>query len=709
MYYETNSWRPVSLKKKKINFYLRLLSIAFLSLVLFQEEGRAQRNIILYSLQNVPQTSNSNPAIIPDIQGYFGLPLLSNVNAGLSNTSFTFKEFGIPSFSNIDEDNFDFQNVLTKVNARNRLIAEADLELINFGFHLGKGFITFSLTEHTENILRYPPDLIQLGADVDEDINVQGNLYDLSQLDFNLVHYRTIALGYAKALNARINVGIKAKLLMGLENLWSENTGLQLVTLDNSDTYGVANRLEILSAGLGRFSDDNDFSISKYFTNPGNYGLAFDIGGTFKINNKFRVEASLINLGFIRWSSGVNYYVISDIINDLDNLADDIEEDLIDGKPRSPITYQTPLAPEIIVGGRYQLNSSQIISLLINSKFYRGYTDVAAAVMYNFQINKWFGFSLNYAAYHQSYVNLGTGVSFALGPVQIYAATDNILGAISPTSVNNAHLNFGINFLIGKNKKEIPPGSIASNAVGTVMAADSLVNQNGVVNNQGISPENPSLETPSSNTPEGAIPDRPKFRVNGHAFDKITGKTVGPIYIDIFRLSANFQRDFIRSTAFPEGRFTLALQRSENLHELEISTFGYQLGKFTIDPTVPQKTYEFGLSPDETEAKSIPEALKIEAPVVQAEEEFKEEMFEVETKATEEKVSEDINQPPNQFSVTLVTSLRREATSRSKVLRRLNEGAIVKLLEKTNQYWWKVDLNGEIGYVKAALLAEYLK
>lgn len=56
------------------------------------------------------------------------------------------------------------------------------------------------------------------------------------------------------------------------------------------------------------------------------------------------------------------------------------------------------------------------------------------------------------------------------------------------------------------------------------------------------------------------------------------------------------------------------------------------------------------------------------------------------------------------FSVTKATSLRRKATHNSKVLQRLSAGKSVTVLEKTNRYWWKVNIDGREGYVKALLL-----
>ena len=56
------------------------------------------------------------------------------------------------------------------------------------------------------------------------------------------------------------------------------------------------------------------------------------------------------------------------------------------------------------------------------------------------------------------------------------------------------------------------------------------------------------------------------------------------------------------------------------------------------------------------------------------------------------------------YYITQRTSLRSHATSQSDVLRRLAVGTELEILDKHNEWWWYVSLNGQEGYVKAHLL-----
>ncbi len=56
------------------------------------------------------------------------------------------------------------------------------------------------------------------------------------------------------------------------------------------------------------------------------------------------------------------------------------------------------------------------------------------------------------------------------------------------------------------------------------------------------------------------------------------------------------------------------------------------------------------------------------------------------------------------YSVTQPTSFRTGPSSKNKVLRRLSNKDQLSLVEKTNNFWWKMTWDGQTGYVKAALL-----
>ena len=84
--------------------------------------------------------------------------------------------------------------------------------------------------------------------------------------------------------------------------------------------------------------------------------------------------------------------------------------------------------------------------------------------------------------------------------------------------------------------------------------------------------------------------------------------------------------------------------------------------------------------------------------------EIKEEIKKVIPKPEEIDYDEVIEPIYTVYKITKKTSLRQKATASSKVLKRLNVGTEVKVIDQVDRYWCKVILNGKEGYVKVLLL-----
>ncbi|MFT4667782.1 MAG: hypothetical protein ACI9XB_004756 [Gammaproteobacteria bacterium] len=56
------------------------------------------------------------------------------------------------------------------------------------------------------------------------------------------------------------------------------------------------------------------------------------------------------------------------------------------------------------------------------------------------------------------------------------------------------------------------------------------------------------------------------------------------------------------------------------------------------------------------------------------------------------------------YIVTKATSLRVSGDSKSKILKRLQIGTGVSVLDSSGKYWWKVTYNNKVGWVKKQLL-----
>lgn len=644
------------LKKYSQASLLFILAALFLSPALI-----AQRNLTLFHMHALPQANSVNPGFIPEGKWFVGLPGVSNINFGASSSGSKLNQFGIQSLSKFGEQ-LDFRSALFSILPKNNAVIEANVDLLNVGFKLNKGYFSIGLSDQVEGQLKYSDELIILAAieqGNEEDLASQyDSTFNLSKLNFNASHYRTLALGYALPIGEKFTIGAKVKFLMGLENIWTDNHGLKLMTspTPNAD-YIVENRLDILSAGLNRFSDREDFSIANYFLNPGNYGLAFDIGGTFQFDEKNQFQFSLVNLGMIRWSNRVNYTVLNGTLTDPEGYLEDTWDNLVEQSAPSTISYFTPLAPQVYMGGKHQLSDKQSIGYLINAKLYRAHPSFALSASYNLQLNHAFGVTASYSAYNQNYTNFGLGLSLKLGPVQLYTVTDNLLGIMSPTKVNNAHFNAGINLLFGVKRKEPPMNEIANNTILPQAESEDLAAE---------------------------LEQIPYYTIRGEVKDRESGNLAEYIYVDVYKIFKDGRRELVRTRAFPGGKFEQKIDLSKAQHEIVINSYGYKAATYQFKPIKGQLLKVFSMDRD-PDTNIAPIALERPA-----------------DKGVNPKGNGDIIR--SSFSLIQRTSLRNAPNSTSTVLKRVAVGTEMKLLEKTNNQWWKVSLEGQSGWIKAALL-----
>lgn len=140
-----------------------------------------------------------------------------------------------------------------------------------------------------------------------------------------------------------------------------------------------------------------------------------------------------------------------------------------------------------------------------------------------------------------------------------------------------------------------------------------------------------------------------------------------------------------------------------NYERLDKLQSKFYAGRYNVPASAPAEPADAGSEEKEPPTAKINEKPKKEEPVAVApaepapEPEVKEEVV-VET--DKEDAVFPVAVEPAEYVVIKATSLRQKSTHKSKVLTRLYEGREVTVLEHTNEWWWKVDYKGRIGWVK---------
>lgn len=433
--------------------------IALLFLFLGLQLVRAQHGLVLYNMRYVPQVTQLNPATFPLMRGYFGFPGLSGIKVSAGHSGFTVNQFN----SAQAEGETDYGQLGRYLKpSDNRLFTDTEVQLLNFGFNLGAGYLHFSLSENMLASGTYGRSLFGMLDDIDKQRlgrSITDTVYNHADFGLNGIYYRSFGLGYAQEILPGLSVGGRLRYLQGISGLQTQNDDLSFRFSRSQDYFQIQGQMAVLASGLDVL-DDAGFAPLAFGGN--NSGFALDFGVQYLLNRHFELSFSTINLGQISWKKAVARQVVDkDFPSDAESIDDHLDrwdqlfEDLVDGKssPQSGASsFTTPLPKRIFIGGNYYLRPHTSFGLVINPVMYQGSTDISFALSGNTRVGKILGLSV--ALGHDRYqsVTLGTGFALELGSFQLYGVTDNVLAAFNWQDSYAAQAQVGINLNFGRGK-----------------------------------------------------------------------------------------------------------------------------------------------------------------------------------------------------------------------------------------------------------------
>lgn len=350
-------------------------------ILLISSTAFAQQDFVLYNMYDVPQSSYSNPSNQFNGKFYIGLPALSSNYYSLSNSGFSYSD-AIKKRG--DSLVLDFDALIKELEDENFTSFNSKVDLLSFGFHISKKTqLTFNVTENINFRFNYTKDFVRFvyeGNGAFED-----NTADFTNLGFAANHYREYGLALSHTFTEKLRIGLRAKYLYGMENIYSEKTEMSLTTDPNNYTLTGRADVAIRTSGL---QDFEDIDVMDYATKRDNKGFGLDIGGHYELNEKVSFNASLLDLGYITWNNDVKNYIIEDgeysysgieissftVENDttgetsFDRVLDSLEEEFEVKENQNK--YTSPLTSRIYLGANYKLNSKMVVGGLFQSEFF---------------------------------------------------------------------------------------------------------------------------------------------------------------------------------------------------------------------------------------------------------------------------------------------------------------------------------------------------
>ncbi len=421
----------------------------------------AQQELSTHLMRGVWQANRSNPAFFPEHKFTIGLPgVYSNLLVtGLKYNQIVSEDAGGRRVLDIDKG-------ISQLDADNLIRENTEIETLSFGVRLGKLSLSAGHAVRFNAFMNYPKTLPQLIW--------QGNAQFIGQEvafgpDIQLFGYSELSLGLALDLSKRLTIGGRAKFLSGLGDISTPRTDLRLFT--DEDAFDLTLNADFQANVTGSIEyqgfrePEVDFQFGQFAADQlftPNNGFAFDLGAVLRLD-KLDVAFSVLDIGAINWKDNARYYrlqgqfeykgldVAESILNDSTNVGSVLDSlENIYRPEEGFLEYKTRLAPRYYFSAGYQLTEKLRLGGVFYSEQYRGESFPAVAVSATVRVLPWWSVGGSYALLNRRFDNIGAHTALQLGPIQLMAATDNLISVFLQKSSQSANLRVGLNLLFGK-------------------------------------------------------------------------------------------------------------------------------------------------------------------------------------------------------------------------------------------------------------------
>ena len=412
-----------------------------------------------------------NPAI-ENSRNYIAMPLIGNINIGLSGNLGIRDVLFYRNGKTVLYTNplVSADEVINGISNRNRINSDFKIQLLGAGFKAWGGYNTIGINVRGNESTIIPKSLFEITKN-----GLRNQIYDISDLNVHAHSYVEIALGHSRKINDKWRVGGKFKFLIGAGNMDANVTNGTINLSPDGYVANIDAELKGNICGLSyktKLSEHNPgrkivdgMDISGYKISG--FGAAFDLGAEFKINEDWKVMASLTDLGFIQWKNtmlaathgtiNTNDYVYNvdgdeehSFSNETDRLGDQLAtiyelEDKGDTGKRT-----TMLGATMNIGGEYvapfyrKLSFGLLNTTRINGKYswtnFRLSANVAPAKCFSAGVN------FAYGTFGPSF---GWIMSVHPKGFNLFIGMDHLFGKLAKQGIplsSNTELSMGINF-----------------------------------------------------------------------------------------------------------------------------------------------------------------------------------------------------------------------------------------------------------------------
>ena len=281
--------------------------------------GYAQFLRTSYFMEGTHYRQQLNPALAPG-RGYLNLPVIGTFNASVNSSTLGYQDV-MDIIDNSDGGDFFMSDAFfNKLDNVNNLNVNLSTDILSAGWYKGKNFWSFNIGLRNDIGASIPKSMFRFLRNMDDlrvdDWNRLSNINEkMGAQSLEINSYAEVGVGLARNITPRLTVGARVKALLGIGNLRLDINNISVTSnlsgYDEGNWNNLQGNAEIkVDATLENSSklielSQNDGIIDEIeFGSFGlaGYGLGIDLGASYKLMDKLTLSASLLDLGFMKWS-----------------------------------------------------------------------------------------------------------------------------------------------------------------------------------------------------------------------------------------------------------------------------------------------------------------------------------------------------------------------------------------------------------------------
>ena len=463
--------------KKSLRYMAAALTMAAAILPTSAQELRTS-----YFMETSNYRHQMNPALLDS--PYFGM-FFSNINLGMTGNigakQFIFDTNGLPGYTGdyryttFMDPNVDAKTFLNKLHDKNRFDLYLNYNLFSVGFKAWGGVNLLELNLRSNTNLTLPKGLFEFAKTAGEKEH-----YEFGGLGMRTQNYMELALGHSRDINKQWRVGGKLKFLIGAAyaDFTADNVTLDMTEdawriQSNAQVKASLLKSDVIHEDPSKNSADGRPRVKELdnfgFSLPG-FGMALDLGVTYKPIENLTLSAAITDLGFISWKNthhassqgdytfdGFNNIYIGsdkdqteDIDDQFDQIGDDLEE-MFSVYDDGTKTATQALAATLNVGAEYKLPAYDKLKFgfLYTSRIHGKYSWHQGMLNVGVRPVKWFECNVN-GAVTSTGVTAGGMLSLKAPHFNFYIAADRFFSKMGkqgvPLNSSNGNITFGMTF-----------------------------------------------------------------------------------------------------------------------------------------------------------------------------------------------------------------------------------------------------------------------